>query len=144
MFGTATVTAMTIIILLTLSRIRDTRTAANDSLALSGGQGDTAKVQVYSETETPVSDTPSKEQDTIKNPVDEAPLSTIATPSAVDAAIPSAALVPNEPKRAFVTFLEADTGTNHDDQADGTNSDNEDSYFVGTSHLPKKWISIYD
>ena len=144
MYGTGTVIAMTIIILLTLSRIRDTKSAANDSLSLSGEHGDIPKVQVYSENEAPVLDTPSKEQDTMKSPVDEAPPSPIETPSAVDAAIPPAPPALNEPKRAFVTFLEADTGTNHDDQADGTNSDNEDSYFVGMAHLPKKLFLSYD
>ena len=138
-FANSTIALVTIIILLTLYNLRDTRTASNDSLALlSGDKTDTVKVQTPGATNTAMSDTPSDEQDTIKNHVSEASPSTIATNSGVDAAIPSATVAQNGPKRAFVTFLEADTGTNHDDEAVGTNSDNEDSYFVGMLPLPNK------
>ena len=131
-FTTGTIAVVTIIILLTLYNLRDTRTASNDSLTpLSGDKTDTAMVQTPGVTNIPMSHTPGDEQDTIKSHVSEASPSAIATNSAVDAAIPSATVAQNGPRRAFVTFLEADTGTNHDDQADGTNSDNEDSYFVG-------------
>ena len=144
-FATGTVAVLTVIILLTLSSLRETRTASNDSLALLPvDKGNAAKVQSYGATETPVLHTPGHEQDTIEGPVDEASSSPIATPSAVDAAISSTTIAQTGPKRAFVTFLEADTGTNHGDQADETDSDTEDSYFVGRLRLPEKSISSYD
>ena len=131
-FTTGITAIVTIILLLTLYNLRDTRTASNDSLApLSGDKTETAKVQTPGATNTPMSHTPGDESDTIKSHVSEASPSAIATNSAVDAAIPSATVAQDGPRRAFVTFLEADTGTNHDDQAHGTDSDNEDSYFVG-------------
>lgn len=140
-FATGTVAVLTVVILLTLSNIRDTRTASKDSLALlSGDTGDTAKAQVYDATKNPVIHTPWDDQDTAKSPVGEASPFPIATPSTVDAAIPITTPAPNEPRRAFVTFLEADTGTNHDDQTHETDSDNEDAYFVGMSCLPSKLI----
>ena len=143
-FATGTIAIVTIIILLTLHNLRDTRTASNDSLALlSGDKTDTARVQTPGATKTPMSHTPWEEQDTIKSHASEASPSAMATNSAVDAAIPSASVAQNGPRRAFVTFLEADTGTNHDDQVDGTDSDNEDSYFVGMLHIPNKLISSY-
>ena len=139
-FATGTVAVLTVVILLTLSNIRDTRTAPKDSLALlSGDKGDATKVQVYGTTEPPVIQTPWDEQDTIETPVEEASPTPISALSTVDA-IPSAPPAQNEPRRAFVTFLEADTGTNHDDQAHETDLDNEDSYFVGMSCSPNKLI----
>ena len=143
-FATSTIAVVTIIILLTLYNLRDTRTASNDSLPLlSGDKWDTAKVQTPGTTNTPMSHTPWDEQDAIKSPVGEVSPSPIATTSAAEAAIPSATVAQNGPRTAFVTFLEADTGTNHDDQADGTDSDNEDSYFVGMLHLPNMLIFSY-
>ena len=136
-FATGTVAVLIVVILLTLSNIRDTRTAPNDSFALlPGDKVDAAKAQVYDATKSPVTHTPWDEQDAVKSAVEEAYPSPIAIPSTVDAAIPSATPAQNEPRRAFVTFLEADTGTNHDDQAHETDLDNEDSYFVGMSCLP--------
>ena len=71
------------------------------------------------------------EQDTGKIPTDNISPSTKAATSAAHIAIPSTTIAQNEPRRAFVTFLEADTGTNRGDQVEGTNPDNEDTYFVG-------------
>ena len=95
-----------------------------------GNEQDTAKVP-ENHAATSLSNTPGNEQNTAKVPANIVSSSTIAATSAIDVAIPSTAAAPNEPRRAFVTFLEADTGTNHADQEDGTNPDNEDIYFVG-------------
>lgn len=47
----------------------------------------------------------------------------------------SATAVPNEPRRAFVAFLEAHTGTNRGDEAQGMTTEDEDDYFVATRVL---------
>ena len=140
---TSTIIVVIIVILLTLYNLRDRTTASTDSLVpFSSEKEVTAEVQKYGATKSSLSplDTPWKEQDTIGRPIDVASPPAIATTSAVDVVIPSATVAQNEPKRAFVTFLEADTGTNHGDQADGTNSDDEDSYFVGMLYLPSNLI----
>lgn len=71
------------------------------------------------------------EQNTVKVPANNVSSSAIAATSAIDVAIPSTPAAPHEPRRAFVTFLEADTGANHIDQEEGSNPDDEDTYFVG-------------
>ena len=81
-------------------------------------------------------------QDIVQFPTDNSHSSTKAATSASDFAISSTASVPNVPKRAFITFLEADTGTNHASEDTGTNTDNEDIYFVGKSYESTKLSSL--
>lgn len=132
---TTAAVALTFIILLTLYNLRSDRAASN-------GNG-TAELPIYHATKSPssLSQTPGNKQGPAKIPADNTSPSAITATSAVDIAIPSAPAPPNEPRRAFVTFLEADTSTNHDDQAQGAIPDNEDMYFVGVSHRPGNLIS---
>ena len=105
-----------------------------------GNEHDTAKVP-ENHAASSVSHTPGNEQDTVKVPANVVSSSALAATLAIDVAIPSTPAAPNEPRRAFVTFLEADTGTNHNDQEEGTNADNEDAYFVGALYRPSNLIS---
>ena len=119
-FPISTITLVTVFILLTLYSLRDTKTASDGSLVpLPKGNEDSA------------TNSTSSLLHIAKILWDNAPPSAIAATPAVDVAISSATVVPNEPRRAFVTFLEADTGTNRGDQVEGMNLDDEDVYFVG-------------
>lgn len=105
-----------------------------------GNEQDTAKV-TEDNAASSLPTAPGNEQNTVKIPTNIVSSSAIAATSAIDVAIPSAPAAPNEPRRAFVTFLEADTGANHNDQEKGTNEDNEDAYFVGVLYRPSNLIS---
>lgn len=124
---TTAAVALTFIILLTLYNPRSEGVASN--------RKGTARIPAYHATKSTSSlaQTPGNEQDPVKITAD---ITSPSATSAVDIAISSAPAPPppNEPRRAFVTFLEADTGAYHDDQAQGSNPDNEDMYFVGVSH----------
>ena len=131
---TSAIVVITIFILLTLYNLRDTRTTSLNSLvSLRGDKEDTARAPTYDVTKSIFSllRTPGNEQDAVKIPAHDASLLTTAATSAVDVPMPSATAARDVPRRAFVTFLEADTGTNHGDQARGTTPDDEDAYFVG-------------
>ena len=135
-FTTSTVTVVTIIILLTLYNLRDTRLASNHPLVqLPGEEKEIGRVSTYDATESTFSLLDGNKQDTVEIPAKEvssSATSAVAATLAVNVTLPPVtAATSNEPKRAFVTFLEADTGTNRGDQAEGTNPDNEDIYFVG-------------
>lgn len=135
------VALLTIVILLTLYNLRDARVAPNArdaSLIQSSSDGkDAAKIPTDHAIESTSSLSPTlvNEQDTVKIATDNDSPSATAATSAVDVDRFSAPAPPNEPRRAFVTFLEADTGTNHGDEAQGMNPDNEDKYFVATRVL---------
>lgn len=135
--STGTVVIATIFILLTLYNLRDAIAASSGSpVRLSGHEKDTARIPDATTSTSSSSHGTGNEQDTIKISANNASSSNKATSSAIDVAISSAPVAPNEPRRAFVTFLEADTGTNHNDQEQGMNPDDEDIYFVGMLHPP--------
>ena len=139
----AVVVVTIIIILLTLYNLGDTRVVSGGSpVQLSGDEKDTARISTFDAAKsTTLSNTPGTKQDVVKIPTGSPSLSAKAATSAIHLAISSAPAAPNEPRRAFVTFLEADTGTNHGDEAQGTDPDNEDIYFVGMLHPPRELIS---
>ncbi|KAF6217638.1 hypothetical protein HO133_006740 [Letharia lupina] len=123
---TSAILAVTFIILLTLYNPRDATAASNGSLVQLSGDKPTSDATIS---------TPGNEQETGKITADNASPSAIAETSAVDVAMSSATAVPNEPRRAFVAFLEAHTGTNRGDEAQGMTTEDEDDYFVATRVL---------
>ena len=136
---TGTIFAVTIIILLTLYNLRDVKGASIGSIVqLASDRKDTAGTasQEATKSRPPLSHTPGSDQEKVKIGADNAFSFAITASSAVDVAISSTPATPNEPRRAFVTFLEADTGTNHGDEAQGSNPDDEDIYFVGGLQRP--------
>ena len=136
--------AVTVLILFSLFSLRDATTASSGSPEHSSSdRKDTATIPTYDAIEsTPsVAHKSAKEQDTIKIPAYNASVSSIAAAAAVDGAKSLPPVESNEPRRAFVTFLEADTGANRGDSAQGVNSDNEDVYFVGVFYRPRNLTS---
>lgn len=123
---TSAILAVTFIILLTLYNPRDATAASNGSLVQLSGDKPTSDATIS---------TPGNEQETGKITADNASPSAIAETSAVNVAMSSATAVPNEPRRAFVAFLEAHTGTNRGDEAQGMTTEDEDDYFVATRVL---------
>lgn len=142
--STNTVIIVITICLITLYNLRDIRAVSDDLLAQSlGDEEDSVKVTT-NDTDKAISPSLHKlgnDQDIVKTPAEQAFPSAIATTLAVDVTIPSPIAAPNEPRRAFVTFLEGDTGTNHGDQTDGENLDDKDDYFVGMFKRPSKFKS---
>lgn len=130
---TSAILAVTFIILLTLYNPRDATAASNGSLVQLSGDKPTSDATIS---------TPGNEQETGKITADNASPSAIAETSAVNVAMSSATAVPNEPRRAFVAFLEAHTGTNRGDEAQGMTTEDEDDYFVGVSHRPNNLIFL--
>lgn len=108
-----------------------------------GNEQDAAKLPIdhASKPPTSMSHTSENEQSKEEVPVTNVSSSAIAATSAIDIATPSTSAATEEPRRAFVTFLEADTGENHGDHEKGTKSDNEDVYFVGALYRLRKFIS---
>ena len=90
---------------------------------------------------TSLSPTSENEQNTVEVPANVVSSSAIAAASAIDVGTPSTPPATEGPRRAFVTFLEADTGENHGDQEKATNPDNADTYFVGALYRPSKRFS---
>lgn len=123
---TSAILAVTFIILLTLYNPRDATAASNGSLVQLSGDKPTSDATIS---------TPGNEQETGKITADNASPSATAETSAVDVPMSSAPAVPNEPRRAFVAFLEAHTGTNRGDEAQGMTTEDEDDYFVATRVL---------
>ncbi|KAF6232942.1 hypothetical protein HO173_008905 [Letharia columbiana] len=123
---TGAILAVIFIILLTLYNPRDATAASNGSLVQLSGDKPTSDATIS---------TPGNEQETGKITADNGSPSAIAETSAVNVAMSSAPAVPNEPRRAFVAFLEAHTGTNRGDEAQGMTTDDEDDYFVATRVL---------
>ena len=143
MFITGTNVLVAIFILLTLYNLGRTRRAPYDSPGpLIRDNKDTASLQYHvTESVLPLPDTPRDEQNTIGRIVDDASPSRITATSAAEIAIPSATVEPNEPRRAFMTFLAAEPDKHHGSQSKGTVSDDEDLYFVGMSHVPNNPMS---
>ena len=126
-FATGAVIISAIVLLLTLYDLRDTRISSNKALSTIFHIGKhTTTIPAYDATKSTSSD----KQDSVKIPINEASHAAIKPTSAAEGALPSA-VSPPEPVNAFVTFLEADTGTNPVDAPKGQNPDDEDSYFVG-------------
>ena len=131
---TGVIFAVIIIIFLTLYNLRDVKGASIGSIVQSvSDERDTAGTAIHEVIKsTPLlSYTSGSDQEKIKIGAENTSLFAITTSSAVNVVISSIAATPNESRRGFVTFLEVDTGTNHGDEAEGTNPDNEDIYFVG-------------
>ena len=139
-----TVIAVVVLILLTLYNLRDHRIASPGLLSqISSHKKDAAVIPTYDTTKSTSSlfHKHRNKQDTVKIPANKSSPSAIAVISAVEVTASSVAVAANEPKNAFVTFLEADTGTNRGDQGDGMNLDDEDIYFVGMLFLPSCLMS---
>ena len=123
--------AVTIIILFSIYDLRD----GKDASILLGDKNHTTRIATHNATR--FTSLPSqilgKGQDIVKLLTDNSHASTKEATSANDFAIPSSASLPKVPKTAFVTFLEADTGTNHDSKDHEMDVDNNDAYFVGES-----------
>ena len=121
--------AVTIIILFSIYDLREGKEAS----LLLGDRNHTTRIATYNATRSPSS--PShilgKGQDVVKFPTENPHPSTKAATSASDPAISSTASSPKVPKTAFITFLGADTDSNHASEGHETNVDNEDAYFVG-------------
>ena len=121
------IVAVTIIILFSIYDLHDGKGAS----ILLGDKNHITRIATYNFTRS-TSLPPQilgKGQDIVGLPTDNSHPSTTAT-SASDLANSSTAPLPKKPKTAFITFLGADTDSNH---AEGheTNADNEDAYFVG-------------
>lgn len=126
------IVAVTIIILFSIYDLRDGKGAS----ILLGDKNRITRIATYNNTRS-TSLPPQileKGQDIVKLPTDSSYPSSKATTSASDLAISSTASLPKVSKTAFITFLGADTNSNH---AEGheMNVDNEDAYFVATRVL---------
>ena len=124
------IVAVTIIILFSIYDLHDGKGVST----LLGDKNRTTRIATYNVTRS--TSLPSqileKGQDIVKSPTYNSLPSSKAATSASDFAISSTAPLPKKPKTAFITFLGADTDSNH---AEGheMNVDNEDAYFVGES-----------
>ena len=122
--------AVTIIILFSIYDLRDGREAS----ILLGDKNYNTRIVTYNATRSTSSPShilgKGQGQDIVKLPTDDFHPSTKVATSASNSAISSTASLPKAPKTAFITFLGADTDSNH---AEGheMNVDNEDAYFVG-------------
>ena len=121
--------AVTIIILFSIYDLRDGKGAS----ILLGDKNRTTRIATYNATGFTLSHILGKGQDIVKLPTDNSHSSTKAVTSASDLAISSTKSIPKVPKTAFITFLGADTDSNHASKGHEMNVDNEDAYFVGES-----------
>ena len=128
-FTNCAILVVTVIIFFSIYDLRNGKRAST----LLGDKNHTTRIATYNATRSTSS--PShllgNGQDIVKLPAANSHPSTEAAASVSDFAIPSTASLPNVPKIAFITFLGADTDTNHDSGGDEMNVDNEDRYFVG-------------
>lgn len=142
--ATSIAALVTIIILLSLYNLGDARVASNGLPIQTSNDGKhAAKIPTDGATKptSSLSSTHGNKQDAVTISTDNDTSSATATTSAVDVARVSASTPSNAPRRAFITFLEADTGTNHGDEAQAMDPDNEDKYFVGGLHQTNNFIS---
>ena len=125
----AIIVAVTIIILFSIYDLRDGKGAS----VLLGDKNRTTRIATYNATGSTFlpSHILGKGQDTVKMPTDDSHPSIKAATSASDSATSSTASSPKVPKTAFITFLGADTDSNHASNGHEMNPDNEDAYFVG-------------
>ena len=123
------IVAVTIILLFSIYDLRDGKGAS----LLLGSRNHTTRIATYGTTKH-TSSLPhilGNGQDIVKFPTDNSHPSTKAATSPSEFAISPTASLPKVPKTAFVTFLEADTGTNHASKGHEMDVDNKDIYFVG-------------
>lgn len=133
-----TIIAAAVLILLTLYNIRDSKVASPGLLSqTSDHREDSVETSTYDPTQSTSSlfHKHGNEQDKVKITANKPSPSGKAVTPAVEAIKSPATVAANEPKYAFVTFLEADTGTNRGDKGHGMNPDDEDIYFVATRVL---------